>query len=158
MNKKLFALLIATIPLSVNAFDARTDMKPYPPPEPGYQRVAFNVPARENETDFAVEIIAGKTMMVDCNEVVLGGKLEKHIAKGWGFPFYVIRASKHAASTLMACPPGAEKKEIFVRMSGENFIQRYNSRLPVVVYAPNEYQVRHRVWSAGEESGAAEQK
>jgi len=50
----------------------------------------------------------------------------------------------------MACPEG-EKTDQFVQVRGDGFLQRYNHKLPVVVYVPEGYEVRYRIWSAGED-------
>ena len=34
-------------------------------------------------------------------------------------------------------------------LGGEPFLIRYNSPLPIVVYAPEGVEVRYRIWSAG---------
>jgi len=56
---------------------------------------------------------------------------------------------------MMACPPGDTKTEAFVLVRGTGFKQRYNSKLPVVVYVPKDFEVRFRIWSAGDEVGQA---
>ena len=58
------------------------------------------------------------------------------------------------ASTLMACPDG-KKKQAFVPVVGDGFLLRYNSKLPVVVYVPNDVEVRYRIWSASDKVGTA---
>jgi ecotin len=40
----------------------------------------------------------------------------------------------------------------FITLGGEPYLIRYNSRLPVVVYAPEGVEVRYRLWSAEPES------
>jgi ecotin len=52
---------------------------------------------------------------------------------------------------MMACPPGEEKRQVFVQVRGDNMLLRYNSKLPIVVYAPTGFEVRYRIWAAGEE-------
>ena len=130
-------------------------MKPYPPAEPGMQRLVFRAPAIEQEDARKVEVLAGKVLEVDCNKVALGGALRKEVAQGWGFPYYVLEVSDRAASTLMACPPDEPKTREFVAVGGEGFLLRYNSKLPVVVYAPEGFEVRYRIWTAGEMAGVA---
>lgn len=49
----------------------------------------------------------------------------------------------------MGCPPGSERTA-FVRSSDETLV-RYNSRLPLVVYTPEDVELRYRVWRGGEE-------
>jgi ecotin len=62
------------------------------------------------------------------------------------------------ASTKMACPPGEGKTEAFVAVRGEGFLQPYNSKLPVVVYVPDGFEVRYRIWTAGQVTQRAEAK
>ena len=48
----------------------------------------------------------------------------------------------------MAAPEGAPKVKTLVTAAPLHV--RYNSRLPIVVYAPSGYEVRYRIWSASE--------
>jgi len=148
--KKTIAFILM-LPLGVIAGDARDNLKPYPAAEAGFNRMVFNIPSTENDADRKIEIMAGKAMAIDCNQTWLGGRLEKKVAQGWGYPYFVLEASDVAASTRMACPPGEEKTERFVAVRGEGFLLRYNSKLPVVVYVPEGFEVRYRIWKAGEE-------
>ena len=52
----------------------------------------------------------------------------------------------------MAIDPNAAKVGRFVALGGESFLIRYNSKLPVVVYAPDDAEVRYRLWRAPVES------
>jgi len=54
----------------------------------------------------------------------------------------------------MAVDPDAPKEDRFVPLGGEPYLIRYNSRLPVVVYAPEGVEVRYRVWSAAPKAKA----
>ena len=47
----------------------------------------------------------------------------------------------------MACPDG-QKKESFVQIHGQGFFVNHNSKLPFVIYVPQEYEVRYRLWRA----------
>jgi len=57
----------------------------------------------------------------------------------------------------MAVDPNAPKVERFISLAGEPYFVRYNSRLPVVVYVPEDAEVRYRIWGAGE-TGKAERR
>ncbi len=46
----------------------------------------------------------------------------------------------------MAVNPSAPKLNRFVTLGGEPYLIRYNSRLPIVVYAPEGIEVRYRIW------------
>ena len=56
------------------------------------------------------------------------------------------------AGTLMAIDPNAPKVHRFITIGGEPYFIRYNSRLPIVVYAPEGVEVRYRIWKAGSEA------
>lgn len=142
--------------LAALAGEPPEDLKPYPAPSEGVTRAVFRVPAVEHEADRKVEIMVGKTQLVDCNLVFFGGDLEERVAQGWGYPYYVLERVTPPASTLMACPPDEPQREAFVTVRGSGFLQRYNSKLPVVVYVPDGFEVRYRVWTASEEVGRAD--
>lgn len=160
MRHRFAALAVfSLLPLSAGAAEPADSMKPYPAPETGMTRWAFNVPAVENElADRKVEIVVGKAMMVDCNHPWFGGTLESRVAEGWGYSYYVLDKIGPPASTMKACPPGTPKTEQFVQVQGEGFLQRYNSKLPVVVYVPDGFEVRYRTWAASEQLGQAEKR
>lgn len=134
---------------SVNAQTGAADaLKAFPAAAAGETRHVITLPAQTDESALKVELILGKTQTVDCNRQVFGGRLETRTAEGWGYDYYVLPALGNAASTLMGCPPGSER-QAFVTTQEQPLI-RYNSRLPVVVYAPSDVEVRYRVWRAGE--------
>ena len=142
--------------LAVAVADETTNMKPYPAAEQGFERMVFRVPAEEDESAHKVEIIVGKILSVDCNRTSFGGVLERRVAEGWGYPYYVLEKVGGPMSTLMACPPGMENTDEFITVNGDGFLQRYNSKLPMVVYVPEGFEVRYRIWAAQQDIGQAE--
>ena len=141
--------------LVVAVADETTNMKPYPDAEEGFERMVFRVPAVEDESAHKVEIIVGKILSVDCNRTSFGGVLERRVAEGWGYPYYVLEKVGGPMSTLMACPPGMENTDEFITVNGDGFLQRYNSKLPMVVYVPEGFEVRYRIWAAQQDIGQA---
>lgn len=128
---------------------------PYPKAETGYQRQVIALPEEKQEDSLKVELLIGKTLKVDCNRHMFGGELTEHNLEGWGYPYYRINNIGGPVSTMMACP-GQDKKEEFVQVrGGNNFLLRYNSKLPIVVYAPDGFEVKYRIWQAGTEVTAA---
>jgi ecotin len=123
------------------------EVAPFPKPEHGFTRQVIHLPSQPQEENFQVEILAGKTLMVDCNRQRLGGILEEKNLKGWGYPFYRLEKVIGPMSTMMACPDGKSKKD-FVPVVGDGFLLRYNSKLPIVLYVPEDVDVRYRIWSA----------
>jgi ecotin len=132
---------------------AADNMKAFPPAEKGMVRYVLELPEQKDEFAFKVELIAGKTVLLDeGNRYFFGGKIEEQIITGWGFPRFVVSQLGPMAGTLMAVDPSAPKVNRFISLGGEPFLIRYNSRLPVVVYAPEGVEVRYRIWSASPES------
>ena len=54
------------------------------------------------------------------------------------------------ASTMMACPDGKKEKKFVTAYLGDAGMLRYNSKLPIVVYTPDNVDVKYRVWKAEE--------
>ena len=151
----LLPLLVGMVS-NLPAAEAVDEMKPYPAADAGFVRMVFRLPEIENEADRKVEIMVGKTLMVDCNRTWFSGDLEQRVAEGWGYSYFVLPAVAGPASTRMACPPGEESTEAFVPVRGGGYLQPYNSRLPVVTYVPEGLAVRYRIWTAADEIGDAE--
>ena len=132
---------------------AADDMQAFPPPGNGMVRYVLNLPKQDDESAFRVELIVGKTVEIDAhNRYFFGGEIRPEIIKGWGYTRYVVSRLDPMAGTLMATDPDAPKVSRFVTLGGEPFLIRYNSRLPVVVYAPEGVEVRYRIWAAQPQS------
>lgn len=125
------------------------DIAPYPKAESGFTRQVIHLPQQVKEDNYQIEILAGKTLSVDCNRQRLGGVLDEKNLEGWGYPFYRLEKVIGPMSTLMACPGGNSKQD-FVPVVGDGFMLRYNSKLPIVVYVPKDIEVRYRIWSAAD--------
>ncbi|AOJ69596.1 MULTISPECIES: serine protease inhibitor ecotin [Burkholderia] len=133
------------------------DIKMFPAAQAGQKREVIVLPAEKLEDDIRVELVIGKKIKVDCNQHWFGGELKHETVKGWGYPYYVLADVKGPAGTLMACP-GQEAQEAFVPVRGGGYLLRYNSRLPIVVYVPNEFEVRYRLWYGSNEVARAVEK
>jgi len=138
---------------SVNAGD---NMKAFPPPDQGQIRYVILLAEQDNQSNYQVELIVGQTVKIDeSNQYFFGGQIKKENIVGWGFTRYVVNELGPMAGTLMAVDPHAPKVDRFIRLGGEPYMIRYNSRLPVVVYVPEGVDVRYRIWRAEPESKAA---
>ncbi|MEI7945652.1 MAG: ecotin family protein [bacterium] len=147
------AVISSLVAMSVAA--APDNMKAFPPAEAGMVRYVLQVPKQNDETAFKVELIVGKTVQVDeGNRYFFSGSIAEQTIEGWGFPRYIVSKLGPMAGTLMAVDPDAPKKNRFVAIGGEPTLIRYNSLLPVVVYAPEGVEVRYRIWSAVPEAKA----
>lgn len=148
MNTLKLPLIAFTCALPLAACAATPEaLKPFPAAAEGYNRHVIELPAQANEAEHKVELIAGKTLEVDCNQQRLGGQWQEKTVQGWGYNYYELGPVGPAASTLMACPDNS-RKPAFVQVGGEPMLVRYNSKRPLVIYTPADVQVRYRIWSA----------
>ncbi len=128
-------------------------MKAFPPADPGMVRHVLELPPQKDESSFKVELVVGKTVQVDgVNRYFFGGNIKEVVIEGWGFTRHVVSDLGPLAGTLMAAEPDMPQVDRFVSLGGEPYIIRYNSRLPVVIYAPEGVEVRYRIWSAEPET------
>lgn len=147
MPKILITLFALSLSFPAMAGD---DLKAWPAAEAGYARYVIRLAPMDVEANHKLEIMVGKNMEVDCNQHRLGGDLEARVVKGWGYTSYHLEKVVGPMSTMMACP-GQEKRQTFVQVYGDGYLVRYNSKLPVVVYVPRDYDVGYRIWSAAEQ-------
>ncbi len=144
-----FALVFSIMSNLVFAEEAmHPQLKAFPSAENGMQRYVIVLPhkEREEESAYKVEIVAGKNMLTDgVNQIRLASSIEALPLTGWGYTYYEVTGKDLTLSTLMAVPEGTRQVESFVR--GESILISYNSRLPVVIYAPQGYEIRYRIWS-----------
>lgn len=149
INLARYASLLLVTALPVQAQD---NLKPFPPAEAGMVRHVLQLPPQADESLLKAELIVGKTVRLDAgNRYFFGGRIEAQNISGWGYTRYMVHTLGPMAGTLMAIDPQAPKVDRFVALGGEPYLVRYNSRLPVVVYAPEDSEVRYRVWRADTE-------
>ncbi|MGB7933822.1 MAG: ecotin family protein [Gammaproteobacteria bacterium] len=158
MNKTL-ALLLAVNLLAFGSQATGADhpeLKAFPAAREGMERFVIVLPHKERgeEDDFMVELNAGRTLLADgVNQMLLGNSIEPRTLEGWGYTYYEVTGPSVVINTLMAPPEGAPMVERFV--SAAPLRIRYNSRLPIVIYAPEGYEARYRIWQASETTGQA---
>lgn len=143
-------LFVSSLMCSIPAAGAEhRELKAFPAAKEGMQRFVIVLPHKERgeEDAFTIELIAGKTMLTDgVNRMRLACTIEPRPLKGWGYTFYEVSGSDAVMSTLMAPPEGAPRVKAFV--PGASLKIRYNSRLPIVIYAPKDYEIQYRIWKA----------
>ena len=151
MNKKItLTMAVALVAASLHAADAKKDKTHmFPKAKEDFVQHVIEVPKTDNDNDHRVELLIGKKILVDCNQRTLRGKIENVTLKGWGYKYLEISDIHNGPSTMMACNEPKTEKFITLYM-GEETLRRYNSRLPIVAYVPKGYEVRYRIWSAGE--------
>ncbi|HUL23678.1 MAG TPA: ecotin family protein [Thermodesulfobacteriota bacterium] len=147
--KKVYPMMALWLLVAVLSLYAGDNMTAFPPARDGMIRYVLQLPKQDDESAFKVELIVGKTVLVDeKNRYFFGGKVEEETIKGWGFPRYNVSKLGPMAGTRMAIDPNTPKVNRFVTLGGEPYLIRYNSRLPIVVYAPEGVEVRYRIWNA----------
>ena len=144
----------------------RLDLRPYPAPPAGQNRWVIQLPGvlppnsdpalSPSPSDWRVELIVGREMEIDCNRHFFSGRIASETIKGWGYKVYRVGNVGPVASTRMACPPGQPKRRVFVPMGAKPFVVPYNASLPIVVYAPQDLEVRWRLWKAAREQRPAQ--
>ena len=159
MRKALAVTLItafsfATVACATGPTPDLNSVANFPAIQEGQARHVIWLAEQQHEELLKVEIVPGKQMMTDCNTRGLLGNFTVQDVRGWGYNYYPLDNVAGPVSTMMACPDHT-KIEAFVPVQGDNFILRYNSKLPIVVYAPKGIEVRYRVWSASEQLQSA---
>lgn len=139
---------------AATAIKALKEVAPYPEATADQKRYAIFLEPKEKEELFKVELVFGKTIEVDsCNRYMIGGSVDQKTLEGFGYDYFVVEQVGMPASTMMACQDN-KKHQAFVPLTTQTFT-RYNSKLPLVVYAPKDVEVRYRLWSANQDTMAA---
>lgn len=151
--KKKIQLLVIALGVSLGAFAQSTvdkmDLSIFPAPKQGYKQVVIEVPHSDLDHTKKVEVYVGKYMEVDgCNTYSLSGELDTKDLQGWGYTYYDFTTDGNVASTRMGCPD-AERKFEFVYAKPE--LMRYNGRMPIVVYVPEDYLVKYKIYQSNQE-------
>lgn len=141
----LFLLSMLFTPF-VNA-QVKQNLEPFPAASEGMVRHVIELPKKSDESKLKVEIIPGKMMLVDCNLHTLTGELTEKDLQGWGYTYYEFNSDGKTVSTMMACNKPEENKFVL----SKTLLVRYNSKLPIVVYAPVGYDIKYRIWKADKE-------
>lgn len=123
---------------------------PWPEASAGMVRHTIWLPAQQDEQVFKVELLPGQIQKVDCNQHNFSGRLETKNLQGWGYDYYVFTPASMMVSTRIACPDGGGKRKFVTAWLGNNAMLRYNSQLPIVVYTPDNIDLKYRIWQAGE--------
>ena len=125
---------------------SKIDLSIYPEPEKGYKQMVIEVPHSDNDAAKKIEFTVGKWMQLDeCNKHGLQGIIEQKDLEGWGYSYYIFKSDGNVMSTQMACP-GNNKVNQFITSQPE--MTRYNGKLPIVIYVPEEYDVQFKIYKA----------
>lgn len=131
----------------VKTDNGMSELKHFPQAASDQVRHVIAVEPKADEGQYKIELVIGKKQMVDCNHQWFGGTLTQKTVDGFGYDYYETGDLTGPMSTMMGCLNN-EKREAFVSANlGDEAFVRYNSRLPVVVYAPKDVEVKYRIWS-----------
>lgn len=118
----------------------------YPKAPEGMKQHIFTLEKKEKEEDYQLELRFGKDKMLDCNQhSFLSGELKEMTAEGWQYPYYSFSGKDEMRQTLMLCPE-TEKSLKRVYYPVMNSMFPYNSKLPLVVYAPKDVKIEVHIW------------
>lgn len=161
------SLLLSVGCLSASAFaqhPSSDTLAPFPKPAQSQRRQVIQLPELSNEQLYKVELLIGQTREVDCNQHLLLGQLQSKTVDGWGYAYYVYEAAKSpdsgpiSVSTRMACPANKKERKFVAASLGEQGMLSYNSKLPIVVYTPDNIEVNYRIWKGEDKMTAAKIK
>lgn len=139
-------VLAAGAALAQDSQSAPVDLAIFPEAQAGYTRHVFQAAPNVSEDLYKIEVVAGQTMSVDCNIVMVSADFEEETLEGWGYNYYVIEDVSQPASTMMGCPDTAKTDQFIAFNMDDDALLRYNSRMPIVVYAPENLTVGYRIW------------
>ena len=118
MNKLLSITPMFFIFAAVAAH-AGDNIKAFPPPDQGMVRYVLQLPKQNDESVFKVELIVGKTVLLDPqNRYFFSGKIQREIIKGWGYTRYNVSQLGPMAGTKMAVDPNASDERDREKMIG----------------------------------------
>lgn len=128
---------------------AKEQLKSFPEAKEGYVRHVLFLPELSNEKELnkKVEVFVGKTLLLDCNQHRLSGELKVQAVENYGYEYYLFKTDGRVESTLMLCPDST-KTEKFVH--APSVTTYYDSACPLVIYTPESYEIRYKVWESSD--------
>ena len=122
----------------------KLDISMYPKTMQGYKQIVIQLPIEKNEENLKIELFIGIEKMVDCNNHTLEGKSTEKNIDGGAYNYFMVESTGVSLSTKMACLDPPTRK--FVTMPP--ILSSYNSKLPIVIYVPQNIEVKYRIWRA----------
>ncbi|MBH1960139.1 MAG: ecotin family protein [Flavobacteriia bacterium] len=141
--------ILSTILLSGAVYGqtvAKVDTGVFPKAEKNQKKVVIEVPHSSEDNNKKIEIFVGKNMETDkCNRYSLTGIFTSKDLKGWGYNYLVFNSNGNAVSTMMGCAEKGTRNQ-FVHAAG--YLMDYNGRIPVVLYVPEGFDVKYKIYKA----------
>lgn len=129
-------------------FTESTALKSFPEAKTDYKRNVINLPKRNNEDKLKIEIYAGINQEADCNAHMMLGSIDSKNLDGFGYTYYQVTTEERIMSTMKGC---LDQKKTMKYIHLQPIIVPYNSALPLVVYAPENVQIRYKVYTSNNE-------
>ena len=152
MKKSTIFYSVVLLIVSAFSFAQEENYEPlnldkFPKAETGFKQVYIQVPIIENEENYKIELHIGKEALVDCNQHVLIGEVVEQTLEGWGYTYFKVNTDGSMASTKMACLDSKMERK-FITLTPQ--LVRYNCKLPVVVYVPENFSVKYKIFKASD--------
>ncbi len=135
----------------------KIDLSIFPKAEKGMVQYVVEVPhsTMEEDANKKVEVFIGKNQEVDtCNRHFLSGELQQNELKGFRYSYYTFKSSGNVGGTLMAC---GDTKKVTKFVTSKPVLMDYNGRMPIVIYAPEGFDVQYKIYKAEPENYRAYQ-
>lgn len=149
-SKAIFIFLIAVFGGNIYAQNiTRVNTDIFPKSEKNQKKVVIEVPYSSQDSNKKIEIFVGKEMETDkCNQYGLPGSFTKKDLKGWGYSYLTFNSTGNAVSTMKGCAESGTRTQ-FVNAAG--YMADYNGRMPIVLYIPQGFTVRYKIYKADPE-------
>ncbi|CAM42072.1 putative ecotin [Leishmania braziliensis MHOM/BR/75/M2904] len=120
---------------------------PYPAAGPCQKRTVIYLPQQDSAVEqhhLRVQLIPGRH--VRCEDgcfYQLTGTVSEETLQSWGYPYYVVTLDDIYPAQCSPSDPANPRTFVPLR---ESPMIPYNSKRPIVVYVPEDAEVRYRVW------------
>lgn len=151
-----FTLIISTI-FTTMAQTTQVDLTPFGPAKSGYVQYVIDLPHSTTGQDYnkKVAFYVGKMAEVDlCNSHFLQGIIHSKELKGWGYTYYEFETDGMIMSTMKGCLDNMKELKF---VASRSMTIDYNGRMPIVLYVPEGYEVRYKIYTASADEYAAKQ-
>lgn len=152
--EKSIALRVWTILLllaSVNTMaQKKENVELFPSAQEGWEKIVVDLPlTKKGGEEYMVEFTIGVEMMTDaCNPYSLIGTWSEMELKGTPYAYYVASTKGQVVKAMSDCTD--EKEELqFVGVKSKLIL--HEREQPLVVYIPEGYQLRYRLWNTNKE-------
>ena len=138
-----------------NSMSDPQDLESFPIADIGYKKVYIHVPEENEEENFKIELFIGKSVDVDCNNYFMLGQINEEILDGFGYKYYKIISNGEIAGTKIGCLDNLKTNK-FVYIQPKTL--EYNSKIPVVIYVPYDFEVKYKIYKSGQLKNAIEKQ